>query len=375
MPDGRGPPRDRRSPGGLEALGIYSESLTDLAALPDGATVAIPNDPTNAARALRLLEANGLLTLADTGDAAPTSLDVEGNPEDLQISEVEAAQVPRSLADVDIAVINGNYAIEADLVPAEDALALEEAEGTPNANLLVVRTGTQDDERIQQLEELLHSDEVRQFIEQTYEGAVVPAVGRTVTSPGAFSDPDGPGRDGEPCRGAACDDPAVADLRTLLADVAARAAEYRAGVRDVAVFPRGEPAAAVRAGLGSLRDEGADPAAVLAELAAAAEPGLVATTGPRSFRFVVGGALDSATAADVPAVAGAQPASDAVTYRSTTEADVDRAVRAVAAAWGAPGERDGRVSPPVDPPPPRTPGRRRTRAGRTRWPDRRSSRW
>jgi D-methionine transport system substrate-binding protein len=159
----------------IEPLGIYSSSLTDLAALPDGATVAIPNDPTNAARALRLLEANDLITLADTGDAAPTSLDVEGNPKDLEISEVEAAQVPRSLADVDIAVINGNYAIEADLVPAEDALALEEAEGNPNANLLVVRTGDEDDERIQQLEELLHSDQVRRFIEDTYEGAVIPA--------------------------------------------------------------------------------------------------------------------------------------------------------------------------------------------------------
>jgi D-methionine transport system substrate-binding protein len=83
--------------------------------------------------------------------------------------------VPRSLADVDIAVINGNYAIEADLVPAEDALALEEGEGNPNANLLVVRTGDEDDERIQKLEELLHSDEVRQFIEDTYEGAVLAA--------------------------------------------------------------------------------------------------------------------------------------------------------------------------------------------------------
>ncbi|MGY1637790.1 MetQ/NlpA family ABC transporter substrate-binding protein [Geodermatophilus sp. SYSU D00742] len=159
----------------IEPLGIYSSSLTDLAALPDGATVAIPNDPTNAARALRLLEANDLITLADTGDAAPTSLDVQDNPKGLEISEVEAAQVPRSLADVDIAVINGNYAIEADLVPAEDALALEEAEGNPNANLVVVRTGDEDDERIQQLEELLHSDEVRQFIESTYEGAVIPA--------------------------------------------------------------------------------------------------------------------------------------------------------------------------------------------------------
>ena len=159
----------------IEPLGIYSSRLTDLGALADGATVAIPNDPTNAARALRLLEDNELITLADTGDAAPTSLDITENPKDLQISEVEAAQLPRALADVDIAVINGNYAIEADLVPAEDALALEQAEGNPNANLLVVRTGDEDDERIQQLEKLLHSDEVRTFIEDTYKGAVIPA--------------------------------------------------------------------------------------------------------------------------------------------------------------------------------------------------------
>ena len=159
----------------VEPLGIYSESLTDLSQLEQGATVAIPNDPTNAARALRLLEANDLVVLADTGDAAPTSLDVESSPLDLEISEVEAAQVPRSLADVDIAVINGNYAIDADLTPAEDALVLEEAEGNPNANLLVVRAGDEGDERIQTLEELLHSDEVRQFIEETYDGAVIPA--------------------------------------------------------------------------------------------------------------------------------------------------------------------------------------------------------
>jgi D-methionine transport system substrate-binding protein len=159
----------------IEPLGIYSDSLADLADLPDGATVAIPNDPTNAGRALRLLAANDLITLADTGKAAPTALDIAENPKDLQIQEIEAAQLPRSLADVDAAVINGNYAIDADLKPAEDALALEEAEGNPNANLLVVRAGTEDDERIQQLEELLHSDEVRNFIEKTYEGAVIPA--------------------------------------------------------------------------------------------------------------------------------------------------------------------------------------------------------
>ncbi|MBN1091329.1 MetQ/NlpA family ABC transporter substrate-binding protein [Blastococcus sp. TML/M2B] len=159
----------------IEPLGLYSESIDDVAALPDGATIAIPNDPTNAGRALRLLEANDLLTLADTGDDAPTALDVDQNPKNLEITEVEAAQLPRSLADVDAAVINGNYAIDADLNPAEDALVLEEGEGNPNANLLVVRTGDEGDERITKLEELLHSDEVRTFIEETYSGAVLPA--------------------------------------------------------------------------------------------------------------------------------------------------------------------------------------------------------
>ncbi|MGR6964482.1 pyridoxal phosphate-dependent decarboxylase family protein [Geodermatophilus sp. URMC 61] len=119
----------------------------------------------------------------------------------------------------------------------------------------------------------------------------------------------------------------MADLRTLLGDVAARAADHRARVREVAVFPRGEPVAAVRAGLGSLRDEGADPAVVLAELAAAVEPGLVATTGPRYFGFVVGGALDSATAADMLAVAWDQPAFNAVTSPAAA------VVEDVAGAW------------------------------------------
>jgi glutamate/tyrosine decarboxylase-like PLP-dependent enzyme len=109
------------------------------------------------------------------------------------------------------------------------------------------------------------------------------------------------------------EDPPMAGLRALLTEVAARAADYRAGVRDAAVFPPGEPATVVRAGLGALRDEGADPVAVLAELRAAAEPGLVATTGPRYFGFVVGGSLDAATAADMLAVAWDQPAFNGVT--------------------------------------------------------------
>ena len=159
----------------VEPLGLYSEQHGSLEDLPDGATVAIANDPANAARGLRLLAANGLITLADTGDAAPTVLDVEDNPRGLDITEIEAAQLPRTLQDVDAAVINGNYAIEAGLVPADDALALEEAEGNPNANLVVVREGDQDDPRIVELERLLHSDEVREFIEQTYDGAVLAA--------------------------------------------------------------------------------------------------------------------------------------------------------------------------------------------------------
>ncbi|ROP43838.1 MetQ/NlpA family ABC transporter substrate-binding protein [Pseudokineococcus lusitanus] len=159
----------------VEPLGIYSQSLGSIDDVPSGATVAIPNDPTNAARALRLLEAEGLVVLADTGEDAPTALDVQEGGRDLDITEVEAAQVPRSLQDVDIAVVNGNYAIDADLSPADDALALEAAEGNPNANLVVVRTGDEDDERIQLLEQLLHSDETRTFIEEQYEGAVIPA--------------------------------------------------------------------------------------------------------------------------------------------------------------------------------------------------------
>lgn len=159
----------------VEPLGLYSDKVDSLDALADGAVVAIPNDPTNGGRALRLLAAEGLLTLADTGDKAPTALDIAGNAKNLKIQQVEAAQLPRSLQDVDAAVINGNYAIDAGLSPAEDAIALEAAEGNPNANLVVVRSGDSDDPRVRQLEELLHSDEVRSFIEKTYDGAVIPA--------------------------------------------------------------------------------------------------------------------------------------------------------------------------------------------------------
>lgn len=159
----------------LEPLGLYSDTVGSVDELPDGAQVAIPNDPTNGARALQLLADQGLITLADTGEASATVLDVETNPKGLKFVEIEAAQLPRSLPDVDAAVINGNYAIEADLSPAEDAIAAESPEGNPYANLLVVRAGDEDDPRIVKLAELLASDEVAQFIEETYSGTVISA--------------------------------------------------------------------------------------------------------------------------------------------------------------------------------------------------------
>jgi D-methionine transport system substrate-binding protein len=158
----------------IEPLGVYSREIKDLAAIPDGAQVAIPNDPTNEARALRLLAANQLLTLKDDAGETATIRDIAQNPKGLEFAEVEAAQTPRALDDADLAVINGNYALEADLTPAEDALVLEAAEGNPNANLLVTLPDERNDPRVKKLAQLLTSPEVKQFIESKYRGAVLP---------------------------------------------------------------------------------------------------------------------------------------------------------------------------------------------------------
>ncbi|MEE1650053.1 MetQ/NlpA family ABC transporter substrate-binding protein [Brachybacterium sp. J144] len=161
----------------VEPLGVYSETLTSLDELEDGAEVAIANDPTNRGRGLDLLAANGLITLAD--GVAPTSAttgDIAENPKNLQFTELEAAQIPRSLGDFAIAVINGNYALEAGLNPAEEALVIEAGEGNPNANMMVVRSADAENEALVALDGLLHSDEVRSFIEETYtDGSVIPA--------------------------------------------------------------------------------------------------------------------------------------------------------------------------------------------------------
>lgn len=158
----------------IEPLGIYSTSIDSLDALGDGATVAIPNDVTNGGRALKLLAANGLITL-DEEVENPTVDDITDNPNDLDIVELEAAQLPRSLEDTDISVINGNYAIEAGYTPAEDALALESGENNPYANYLVTTEERKDDPAIVLLGHLLNTEDVRQYIEDTYKGAVIPA--------------------------------------------------------------------------------------------------------------------------------------------------------------------------------------------------------
>ncbi|WP_219414665.1 MetQ/NlpA family ABC transporter substrate-binding protein [Pseudonocardia nigra] len=158
----------------LEPLGVYSESVTALADLPDGATIGIANDPANEARGLRLLAANGLITLNPGSEATATPRDIASNPKNLQFTELEAAQLPRSLADTDASVVNGNYAIDAGLDPAQDALVLESAENNPNANGLVTRPELQSDPRIQALAELLTSPEVESYIQQTFQGAVIP---------------------------------------------------------------------------------------------------------------------------------------------------------------------------------------------------------
>ncbi|WEH42775.1 MetQ/NlpA family ABC transporter substrate-binding protein [Streptomyces sp. NBC_01218] len=165
----------------LEPLGLYSKKAGSISDIKAGQTIAVPNDTTNEGRSLLLLADQGLITLkAGVGtDAALSDItDAKG----LKFKELEAATVPRALDDVDAAVINGNYAIEAKLKPAEDALALEKADGNPYANILVVKEGGEKDPRVEKLAKLLHSDEVKKYIEDTYDGAVIPAFGTPAAS-------------------------------------------------------------------------------------------------------------------------------------------------------------------------------------------------
>ena len=159
-----------------EPFGLYAGKTASIEELADGAQVAIPNDATNGGRALLLLEQEGLITLKEGAGITATVTDIVDNPKNLEIVELEARLLPDSLKDVDLAVINGNYAIDAGL-KISDALAIESAEGeaaTAYANVLTVKEGHENDEGIQALLAALESDEVRSFIEETYDGAVVP---------------------------------------------------------------------------------------------------------------------------------------------------------------------------------------------------------
>ena len=159
-----------------EPFGVYAGKTTSLDELQDGATIAVPNDTTNEARALLLLEAQGLIKLKEDAGLTATKNDIVENPKNLQLYEVEAAQLPRVIGDVDVAVINGNYAIEAGY-KVSDALAVEASDSlaaTTYGNVVAVRACEENDPAIQALIEALTSDEVKAFIESTYDGAVVP---------------------------------------------------------------------------------------------------------------------------------------------------------------------------------------------------------
>ncbi len=158
----------------IEPFGLYSEKVESLDEVADGAVVVVTNDPSNQARGLKLLEQEGLITLADVEN--PTLYDVEDNPKNLEIRESEAPAIPVQLPDVDLAVINGNFALEAGLVPSQDAIALESGVDNPYSNVLAWNVNSDKLDAIKKLDELLHSPEVAQFIEETYpNGEVIPA--------------------------------------------------------------------------------------------------------------------------------------------------------------------------------------------------------
>ncbi|AMW86525.1 MULTISPECIES: MetQ/NlpA family ABC transporter substrate-binding protein [Pseudomonas] len=158
----------------VEPFGGYSKKIKNISELKDGATVAIPNEGSNSGRALLLLQKAGVITLKDPTNALATPKDIASNPKNLKFKELESALLPRVLDQVDLDLINTNYALEAGLNPAKDALIIEDAK-SPYVNFLVARPDNKDSDAIQKLAKALTSPEVKAFIEKKYNGAVVPA--------------------------------------------------------------------------------------------------------------------------------------------------------------------------------------------------------
>lgn len=158
----------------IEPMALFSNKFSSIDELPDGAEIAIPNDATNGVRALLLLEVEGLITLDEDAGLTATENDIVDNPKNLVFTALEAATLPRVLDDVDGAIINGNYALDAGLNPLYDGIIIE-AEESPYANIVAVRSGEENKDKFVKLMEALQSDEIRAYIEETYEGAIVPA--------------------------------------------------------------------------------------------------------------------------------------------------------------------------------------------------------
>ncbi|MDR2803733.1 MAG: MetQ/NlpA family ABC transporter substrate-binding protein [Treponema sp.] len=157
----------------IEPFGLYSKKYTSLDDIPDGATIAIPNDPTNGGRALLLLADNGLIELSPDAGIEATVLDITNNSKGLKFLSLEAAQLPRSLDDVEAACINGNYALDAGLNPVNDSIIIEDAD-SPYVNIVVVNKEKENDPRIKALKQALTSAEIRDFIQNKWpDGSVV----------------------------------------------------------------------------------------------------------------------------------------------------------------------------------------------------------
>jgi len=157
----------------IEPLGLYSQKFKSIEELPDGAAIAIPDDPSNGGRALFLLQTNGLITLKENAGFLATIQDITGNPKKFKFQEFEAAQLPQTLQDFDAAAINGNFAMENGFTPAYDSLIIEDS-NSPYMNIVVVQKGNENNEKITALKKALLSNKVRDYINSSYHGGVIP---------------------------------------------------------------------------------------------------------------------------------------------------------------------------------------------------------